>query len=189
MPLRLSPRPQPKLAPPAATPLPPFPAEVACRGWYEAYGQPVYSYLRFHLPSADVAEDLTAEVFFRAVRGFERFDPVRGAPQAWLFRIAQNVLRDYRRQVGRRRTVSLTDLRDLRSAAPSPEERLLWEEDVARLLSAISELPPRDREIISLSYGTELTVEEIGQVLGVKGGAVRTRLWRALARLRKVLSE
>ena len=188
MPPRLSRCPPPEFA--AAAKLSPSSrAEVACRGWYEAYGQPLYSYLRFHLPSADAAEDLTAEVFLRALRGFDRFDPERGAPRAWLFRIAQNVLRDYRRQAGRRQTVSLTDLRDLRSSAPSPEERILWEEEVARLLSAIGELSSRDREIIGLCYGAELSMAEIGEVLGLRKGAVRTRVWRALARLRKALSQ
>ena len=42
-------------------------AEVICRDWYEAYGAPLYNYLRFHLPSPDLAEDLTAEVFRKSV--------------------------------------------------------------------------------------------------------------------------
>lgn len=186
MSFRLSRRPPAETEPLAG---PPATAEAACSSWYEAYGRSVYGYLRFHVPSAEAAEDLTAEVFLRALRGFEKFDPARGAPQGWLFRIAQNVLRDYQRQALRRQTISLTHLRDLRSAAPSPEERLLWEEEVGRLLSAIAELSPRDREMISLSYGTELSVAEIGEILNLSGGAVRTRLWRALGRLRKVLSE
>lgn len=189
MPLRFPTPRRLEIASPAAKEPARLSAESAVTGWYESYGRSVYSYLRFNLPSADAAEDLTAEVFLRALRAFARFDPERGLPQPWLFRIAQNALRDYRRQAGRRRTVSLADLRDLQSSAPSPEERLLWEEEVARLLSAIADLPARDREIISLSYGTGLTTAEIGSVLGLRSGAVRTRLWRALGRLRSVLSE
>ena len=49
--------------------------EQRCREWYEAHGQAVYGYLRFHLRSAEEAEDLTAEVFLRAVRAAGRFDP------------------------------------------------------------------------------------------------------------------
>jgi RNA polymerase sigma factor (sigma-70 family) len=65
---------------------------------------------------------------------------------------------------------------------------VLWEEQVGRLLAAIAELSPNDRQIIALCYGAELPVSEAGEVLGLKSTAARTRLWRALARLRKVLT-
>ncbi|MGH7509379.1 MAG: RNA polymerase sigma factor [Gemmatimonadales bacterium] len=162
-------------------------AEAACRAWYEAYGGPLYSYLRFHLPSPDLAEDLTAEVFLRALRSFGRFDPSRGSARAWLFRIAQNALRDHQRQARRRPVVSLAGMRDLKCDSPSPEERLLWEEEVAGLLAALEELSANDREVIGLCYGSELSMAEAGEILGLSPTATRTRLWRALARLRKTL--
>jgi len=162
-------------------------AEVVCRGWYEAYGGPLYSYLRFHLPSPDLAEDLTAEVFLRALKSFPRFDPGRGSPRAWLFRIAHNALRDHQRQARRRQVVSLVGMRDLEYQAPSPEERLLWEEEVAGLMAALGELSPGDREVIGLCYGSELSMAEAGEILGRSAAATRTRLWRALARLRTAL--
>jgi RNA polymerase sigma-70 factor (ECF subfamily) len=177
--------------PPAKRPLDPpseATAQSVCRGWYEAYGVQIYNYLRFHLSSADLAEDLTAEVFFRALKSFPRFDPAIGSPRAWLFRIAQNALRDHQRQARRRPVVSIANLRDLEYQAPSPEERLLWEEEVAGLLSAMAELSSADREVIGLCYGSsEISIAEAGEILGVSAAAVRTRLWRALGRLRKVL--
>ena len=168
-------------AAPEATP------QTACRAWYEAYGEQLYNYLRFHLASPDQAEDLTAEVFLRALRHFDRFDPALGSPRAWLFRIAQNALRDHQRQALRRRVVPITEFRDLTCGAPSPEERLLWEEEVARLLAAVGELSSQDREIIGLCYGSELSAAEAGETLGLSNAAVRTRLCRALGRLRGVL--
>lgn len=162
-------------------------AEARCRGWYEAYGDAVYGYLRFHLPSADEAEDLTAEVFLRAVRAADRFDPVRGAPRAWLLRIARNALHDHRRRERRRRLVPRDALLDLRSEAPSPEERLMWQETVARLLAAVAELGQGDRELIGLRYGSGLDTAETAAILGLGEAVVRTRLWRALGRLRRVM--
>jgi RNA polymerase sigma-70 factor (ECF subfamily) len=164
-------------------------AEAVCRGWYEAYGGQLYSYLRFHLSSPDQAEDLTAEVFLRAIRGFDRFSPSLGTPRAWLFRIAQNALRDHQRQARRRQVVSITGMRDLQCEAPSPEERLLWEEEVATLMAAMADLSPNDREVIGLCYGSDLSMAEAGDVLGLSATATRTRLWRALARLRKILAQ
>jgi hypothetical protein len=76
--------PTPAEAPPEST------APALCRQWYHAYGRAIYSYLRFHLASADEADDLAAEVFLRALRRFDQFDHSRGSPRAWLFRIAQN---------------------------------------------------------------------------------------------------
>ncbi|MGZ8397838.1 MAG: RNA polymerase sigma factor [Gemmatimonadales bacterium] len=162
-------------------------AEAVCRGWYEAHGAQLYNYLRFHLSSPDLAEDLTAEVFLRALKSSALFDPAIGGPRAWLFRIAQNVLRDHFRRAQRRRLVSIAGMRDLEYQAPSPEERLLWEEEVAGLLAAIAELSPGDREVIGLCYGSEISMAEAGEILGLSAAATRTRLWRALARLRKVL--
>jgi RNA polymerase sigma-70 factor, ECF subfamily len=163
-------------------------AESVCRDWYEAYGEGLYSYLRFHLPSSDLAEDLTAEVFLRALRGVDRFDPSVGTPRAWLFRIAQNVLRDHQRQARRRQIIPIASMRDLQCEAPSPEERLLWAEEVAGLLAAMADLPPNDRKVIGLCYGSDLSMAEAGEVLGLTAAATRTRLWRALTRLRKILN-
>lgn len=162
-------------------------AESGCRDWYEAYGGALYSYLRFHVPSPDLAEDLTAEVFLRALKAFGRFNPEVGSPRAWLFRIAQNALRDHQRQARRRQMVPIATMRDLQCDAPSPEERILWEEEVAGLLAAMEVLSPKDREVIGLCYGSELSITEAGEVLGLSATATRTRLWRALGRLRRVL--
>ncbi len=160
---------------------------AVCGAWYKAYGGQLYSYLRFHLSSPDLAEDLTAEVFLRALRSFDHFDPSAGTPRAWLFRIAQNALRDHLRQAKRRQVLPISGMRDLRCEAPSPEERLLWEEEVAGLLVAMAGLPAKDREVIGLCYGGEISMAEAGEVLGLSAAATRTRLWRALGRLRKVL--
>ena len=165
----------------------PTPAEARCREWYEAHGAVVYGYLRFHLPSADEAEDLTGDVFLRALAAAQRFDPARGSPRHWLLRIARNALHDHRRRERHRRPLPASAMYDLRCDAPSPEERLLREEQVSRLMAAVSALGPDDRELIGLRYGSGLDTAEVADVLGVKPAAVRTRLWRALARLRAIL--
>jgi len=162
---------------------------LLCRQWYQAYGRPLYNYLRFQVASPDIAEDLAAEVFLRAVRRADSFNPARGDPRAWLFRIAQNALRDHIRQTRRRPNISLGSFRDLAYQAPSPEERLLWEEEVARLVGALATLSARDQEIIGLCYGSQFTPADAGEILGIRGSSARMRLWRALRRLREALSE
>jgi RNA polymerase sigma factor (sigma-70 family) len=78
-------------------------------------------------------------------------------------------------------------MRDLAVDAPSPEERLLWEEQVGRLLLAVNQLSANDREIVGLRYGSELDNAAIAAVLGIGESGVRTRLWRALGRLRTIM--
>lgn len=91
--------------------------------------------LCFHVASPDLAEGLTAETFFKLVRAAERFDTGKGTPRTWIFSIARNVLADHRRRAPVRPYVPIGNLRDLVCDAPSAEERLLREEDVARLLN------------------------------------------------------
>ena len=159
-----------------------------CREWYHAHGAAVYGYFRFHVPEIETAEDLTAETFLKLVRSAARFDPSQASPRTWILAIARNVLRDWGRRRRLRQYVPLGNLHDLVSEAPSPEERLLREEEVGRLLDAVATLPPADRELIGLRYGSGLDSAEVAGILGISEGSVRTRLWRALGRLRGVLT-
>lgn len=180
---------QPQDVAPAITRSSPAPSPTGGRAgdWYAAYGRAVYSYVRFHLPSADAAEDVTADTFLKVFRAADQYDPSRAQPQTWIFRIARNTLRDYLRRSRVRKHVPLGATRDLVSDAPSAEERLLWEEQVARLLDAVSTLREADREIIGLRYGSGMDTRQVAELLGLGESVVRTRLWRALARLRRVL--
>ena len=167
----------------------PAAADERARAWYEAHGQAVYSYVRFHLPSAEAAEDVTADTFLKVFRAADQYDAARGEARTWIFRIARNTLRDHLRRGRVRRHVPITAMWDLASDAPSPEERLLWEEQVSRLLAGVAGLGPSDRELISLRYGSGLDTASVAELLGIREPAARTRLWRALARLRRLLEE
>ena len=176
----------PKLNPTTTTPPAP-PAEALCREWYESHGSAVYNYFRFHAPLAEVAEDLTAETFLKVVRAADRFDPAKGSAKGWILTVARNVLADWRRRTRLRQYVTLGTMHDLVCEAPSPEERLLREEEVGRLLDAVATLSDADRELVGLRYGGGLGTAEVGRILGISDGSVRTRLWRVLGRLRETM--
>lgn len=159
-----------------------------CAAWYAAYGKAVYNYFRFQLVSPDDAEDLAAETFLRAVRAAERYDASKAAVQTWLLTIARNVLIDERRSARVRRQVGIDELRDLAMDEPSPEERMLRREEVGAVMTAMGGLSGEDRELLSLRFGGELEIAELAQMLSVPMGAVRTRLWRALERLRESMA-
>ncbi|MFL5515567.1 MAG: RNA polymerase sigma factor [Gemmatimonadales bacterium] len=177
----------PPAVPVGSAPLSTTALEERCREWYRDHGPAVYGYFRFHVPSIDVAEDLTAETFLKLVRSARHYDPAQGSARTWILAVARNVLRDWGRRGRLRQYVALGNLHDLACDAPSPEERLLREEEIGRLLDGVATLTPADRELIGLRYGSGLDGGEVAEILGVSEGSVRTRLWRALGRLRAVL--
>jgi RNA polymerase sigma-70 factor, ECF subfamily len=164
-------------------------AREQCRLWYETHGEAVYNYVRFQVAEPDAAEDIVADTFLRAVRAVSRFDESRGAARAWLLAIARNLVHDHRRRVRVRQYIPLGTMGDLVEDAPSPEERLLRKEEVGRLLDALAGLGDDDREIVSLRYGSGLDGRDVAEMLGISEANVRTRLWRALKRLKAALDE
>jgi RNA polymerase sigma-70 factor (ECF subfamily) len=169
---------------PSAPPAPATGAEALCAKWYAAHGEAIYNFFRFQLASPDEAEDLTAETFLRAVRHAGRFDPARASAVTWLFTIARRVLIDHLRSARVRRFVGLDELRDIAADGPSPEERMLRREELAQVMEAMAGMSAEDRELLGLRFGGELEIPELAAALGVRAGPVRTRLWRAIERLR-----
>jgi RNA polymerase sigma-70 factor (ECF subfamily) len=157
--------------------------------WFRDHQPTVYRYVRFRLANRESAEDVTSQVFMKALRALDRYDPGRASPRTWLLRIARNAITDHLRSLKRRSSlhVSLDRVPDLVSDVPTQEERVLREERIEVLLNASRELKPADQEILSLRYGAGLENTEIADALKISGKAVAVRLHRALARLKAVV--
>ncbi len=136
--------------------------------------------------AADAA-DAAQEAFVKAYYALGRFRAE--APfRPWLLTIVANEARNRRRSAGRRaRLAQRAPGRLPGDAAPSPEEAAITSDDRRRLLAALDELRPRDREVISYRYLLELSESETAAALGVPAGTVKSRLSRALDRLRTVM--
>ncbi|MDE2794265.1 MAG: sigma-70 family RNA polymerase sigma factor [Gemmatimonadota bacterium] len=158
--------------------------------WFRDYRESVYRYVRFRVPTREVAEDVTSEVFLKALRALRRYDPKRSAPRTWLLRIARNAVTDYLRTLRRKGSlhISLDRVPDLVSQGPSQEERLLREEQLRRLFNAAATLRPADQEILSLRYGADLGNAEIADTLRITSNAVAVRMHRALTRLKAAVA-
>ena len=158
--------------------------------WFSRHRESVYRYVRFRVATREAAEDLTSEVFFKALRSLSRYDRSRSAPKTWLLRIARNAVTDHLRALRRRGSlhVSLDRVPDLVSEIPSQEERVLAQERVQRLLNATSGLRPADQEILSLRYGAGLGNREIAAAMEISSNAVAVRLHRALGRLKEAVT-
>ena len=159
--------------------------------WFRDYQPTVYRYVRFRLATREAAEDVTSEVFMKALRALDRYDPSRAAPKTWLLRIARNAVTDHLRFLKRRSSlhVSLDRVPDLVADVPTQEERVLRGERIQLLLNASRELRPADQELLSLRYGSGLGNREIAEALKISSNAVAVRLHRALARLKAVVDE
>ena len=141
-----------------------------------------------YLITADAAEaeDVAQAGFIKAYRALHRFRP--GAPfRPWLLTIVANEARNRRRAAARRASLALRLSEDRPSvdAAPSPEASVLAREPAQDLLRAVNALRERDRVVIILRYFLDLSEIEMAQVLGCSRGTVKSRLSRALERLRR----
>jgi RNA polymerase sigma-70 factor (ECF subfamily) len=144
---------------------------------FEQHLGDVYAFFAYRLGRVAEAEDLTQATFERALRAWGRFDERRGSTRAWLLAIARNLLVDHYRAS----RPSDTPLHEL-SADPVPERGL-----EPRLESALALLSDRDREILALRFGADLTGREIAALTGLSLANVQQVLSRALRRLRAEL--
>jgi len=136
------------------------------------------------------AEEAAQDGFVKAYRALARFR--RGAPlRPWLLRIVANEARNRRRSAARRERLTLRAAAEDRpgDAVPSPEAALLARESHERLLAAVEQLPEEHRDAVACRYLLELSEEETAAALGIRRGTVKSRLSRALARLREILGE
>jgi RNA polymerase sigma factor (sigma-70 family) len=136
------------------------------------------------------AEEAAQDGFVKAYRALGRFR--RGAPlKPWLLRIVANEARNRRRAAGRREALALRAAAQDRpgDAVPSPEAALLEQESRARLLAAIERLSDEHRDAVACRYLLELSEDETAAALGIRRGTVKSRVARALERLRAELGE
>ncbi len=150
---------------------------------YRKYIAQVYNFALYELRDSSAAEDLTAQVFLRALDGLPRFreqgEPPDSSFRVWLFQICRNTLANERRRVRRHPEASL----DLALEVPSKDDvqtEALNREQLARAWQHISELSAERRQALVLRFVEEMSTREIGEVLGRSEGATRVLIHRAL---------
>lgn len=161
--------------------------------WYRLVGvhqEAVFRLAYLLLRDASDAEDVAQEVFVRAFRALGTFDAERPL-RPWLLRIASNLAHNRRRSLGR----YLEALKRLYSApetttsSASPAEGLAKRWEAETLWSAIKHLKPAEQEVVYLRYFLELSEAEMATAMNVAPGTVKSRLHRALSRLRLVVDQ
>jgi len=158
---------------------------AAFEGLYSHFFTQVYRYCAFRLPK-EVAEDVTADAFLKVWENLPKYEPHAKIPfGAWLFRIVRNQVTDvYRKEHVLHEVPDEILDPDLMNRA---EHRLHRQELVDVMRTAMDKLPTRYREILLLSYVSDLPTNEVARVLKLTEGAVRILKHRALKKLETLL--
>jgi RNA polymerase sigma-70 factor (ECF subfamily) len=155
---------------------------------YRQHLAPVWRYVRARLPSDDDADDVTSDVFIRALRSWHTYDPAEGAVRGWLIGIARHAVADHWRRSAPEEPVADTPERLTATVGRADDVEALalaacGHDDLRRELGRLS---GREREALALRFGAELPSAEIGAVLGISATAARMLVHRAVTKLRGV---
>ena len=152
---------------------------------YDRYVGRIYNYIYYRTGNQHDAEDLTARVFYRALRRIGSYQD-RGLPiSAWLYRIAHNLVANWYRDTSRRKEVMLDDgYNVIAQNNPNPENELEITEEHEALVQIIRQLPPERQQLLVLKFVERLPNAEIGRIMGRTEGAIKSLYHRTLGALR-----
>lgn len=141
----------------------------------------IYSYVAYRMGPGSDAEDVTSETMLRAVRYRSSYDPKRGKPLSWLIGIARTCIIEHHSA----RPLTTDEAHDRASTedlAHDVTERLT-------VVDAVARLDPKDRELVALRYGADLSTRQIAELIESTPNAVDVALHRCRARLRAELDD
>ena len=161
-------------------------SESVLSGLYEEYFDKIARYAYLRIGDWTEAEDIAGDVFLKALESLKSYED-RGIPiQAWLFRIAHNLVIDHFRNKQKQKTVPIDDMEIEGGTNPAVlAERNV---DLERLIKAMEQLTHEQKEVLGLRFFGSLSSRETGQILNKSDGAVREMQRAAIEKLRNFLS-
>jgi RNA polymerase sigma factor (sigma-70 family) len=158
---------------------PALPAGSVLGSAFQENAAKIYSFIYAKVGNREAAEDLTSQVFLKAVRWLSE-DRSADSIRSWLYTTARSTIADYWREQSQIRGVPLDDqMGSLFRGTDGPEEVRRTREHALRILNA---LPPREHEVLRLRFLRGYTATEIGAAMGLTPGNVRVLQLRALRR-------
>ena len=170
-----------KSDPPAAGP-----RQAEFEDLYQRHSREVWALAYARWMDADMAQDIAQEAFLRLWKHWETGKTGEDIqnPRAWLLRVARNLAEDYAKSAFRRNgTIPPQLMNGVHSKELPPLETLERQEAFAQLRAILDELPPADRDILTLRYALDYDAQKIAEILEINATAVHMRLSRARQRL------
>jgi RNA polymerase sigma-70 factor (ECF subfamily) len=161
---------------------------------YDQYYSRIFNYVLRRVANLEIAQDITSEVFFKALKNLGQFH-WRNVPfSSWLYRIAINQITDYFRK-GKHEMFSLEEVSEPISNSSlsaeteviKAEEELKKHEDFLILHQSISRLPIKYQDVITLRFFENKQIKEIGEILGKREGTIKSLLHRGLKKIKKLM--
>ena len=161
---------------------------------YDNYYARIFGYILRRTANLAVAQDITSETFFKALRKLWQFRWRSISFSSWLYKIASNEISQYYRRPEYRKSASLEELQeqgfepvsphDLEGELIEAQEELRQHQDFLEIQEKIIRLPAKYQEVIALRFFEQKQIKEIAEILGKKEGTVKSLLHRAIEKLR-----
>jgi RNA polymerase sigma-70 factor (ECF subfamily) len=152
---------------------------------YDRYFAQIYRFAYSRVHDQSLAEDVTSEVFFKALKNINRYSYSGHPFSSWLYQITLNQVADHYR--GQHGEVELEDRQDLPTTEPAVVDVVVRRDRSRRIWSAIDQLPRQQRAAMVLKFGEDRKIDEIAHIMGKSSGAVKLLLHRGVERLRRDL--
>ncbi len=154
---------------------------------YDRYFGQIYRFVFSRLRDQTAAEDVTSEVFMKALRSIPRYQDTGRPFTAWLYQISVNTINDRYRAT--RPTVDLDEMYDLAAAGPGLEDTAVQRAELQEIWRSVESLPAQQRTALVLKFQEDLKISDIAAVMGKSDGAVKLLIHRGVTKLRSVLKE
>lgn len=149
---------------------------------YREYHTKVFGYVYNRTGNKEEAEDITSEVFLKACRAFEGFDPKKASVSTWLYTIMRNTLTDHFRK-----GIVSEELSEELPSSENIEEKYISQEELDRLADALKKLTREQQDIIVLRYYDDHSLTEIAEMLNISYGMIKVKHKSALNALKEFL--
>jgi RNA polymerase sigma-70 factor (ECF subfamily) len=154
---------------------------------YDQYSDKIYNYIYHRVGQADVAEDLTGQVFMRMLESIRTGRAWRTSFSGWLYRIAHNLVIDHYRRRGRAAFVDIDDTPLVSPPEADPLRRVETQLNSEHLRKSLRQLTEEQAQVITLRFLDDLSITETATIMNKTEGAIKALQYRAVMALRRVM--
>ncbi|MEL6307981.1 MAG: sigma-70 family RNA polymerase sigma factor [Chloroflexota bacterium] len=155
---------------------------------YRSYFEPIYQFIRLRVGDAQLAEDLTSDVFIKFIKALKNDRAPHTSLRGWIFRVARNVIYDY---YGKEQAIPAETIEQWidNDDDTNPEVQALRTIEAERARQVIRMLAPAQQEVLILRFDQQLSLQETADIMDKKVNAIKALQFRAVNTLRQILQD